>query len=340
MAGVSFRVAARLAAPELRCSSSQGEQLVHRAHNCCHRPSTQKIFRPHHVVPAGGGSNKNPSSPYQYQQQSQCQSRPRSRWQAQQRTQLRSRSACAGDDASARRDEVQEPAPKSGCPSWTLNSPDVSSQAPDGQQRRPLNVVLVSPQIPGNAGSIARTCAAAAVGLHLVEPMAFKLDDAKLKRAGLDYWPYVVVKVHSSWDDFLDYFLGQQDPKRLIAFTKRGADTYTKTDYRPGDWLLFGAETTGLPEEAHRESSSGRYAGGCVRIPMSEEHVRSLNLAVSVGIGLYEAIRQLDTKSSSSALHSPSSPPPSSSSSSLSSLYLDASSSSYLDSSSSLASSS
>ncbi|KAL6125073.1 hypothetical protein ACLB2K_077581 [Fragaria x ananassa] len=85
-----------------------------------------------------------------------------------------------------------------------------------------LQVVLVSPQIPGNTGCIAKTCAASAVGLHLVGPMGFQIDDAKLKRAGLDYWPYVVVKVHSSWAEFQDYFSQQDGEKRLLAFTKRG----------------------------------------------------------------------------------------------------------------------
>ncbi|XP_035540983.1 putative tRNA (cytidine(34)-2'-O)-methyltransferase isoform X2 [Juglans regia] len=89
-------------------------------------------------------------------------------------------------------------------------------------RRKLLQVVLVSPQIPGNTGCIARTCAASAVGLHLVGPLGFQVDDAKLKRAGLDYWPYVVVKVHGSWVEFRDYFRRQGGEKRLLAFTKRG----------------------------------------------------------------------------------------------------------------------
>ncbi|KAI7743131.1 hypothetical protein M8C21_010029, partial [Ambrosia artemisiifolia] len=90
-----------------------------------------------------------------------------------------------------------------------------------------LQVVLVSPQIPGNTGCIARSCAASGVGLHLVEPLGFEVDDTKLKRAGLDYWPYVVVKVHSSWADFRDYFKQQSGEKRLLAFTKRGTNIHS-----------------------------------------------------------------------------------------------------------------
>ncbi|CDP21741.1 unnamed protein product, partial [Coffea canephora] len=82
-------------------------------------------------------------------------------------------------------------------------------------------------RIPGNTGCIARTCAASAVGLHLVEPLGFQVDDTKLKRAGLDYWPYVVVKVHGSWGEFRDYFSQQTGEKRLLAFTKRGATVHS-----------------------------------------------------------------------------------------------------------------
>ncbi|CAA6672327.1 unnamed protein product [Spirodela intermedia] len=138
-----------------------------------------------------------------------------------------------------------------------------------------LQVVLVSPQIAGNTGCIARTCAASAVGLHLVEPLGYKVDDAKLKRAGLDYWP--------------EYFLKQEGEKRLLAFTKRGNHIHSDFSYRQGDWLVFGSETSGLPAEALEDCS-----GGKVRIPMVETYVRCLNLSVSVGIALYEASRQLN----------------------------------------------
>ncbi|OVA07863.1 tRNA/rRNA methyltransferase [Macleaya cordata] len=165
------------------------------------------------------------------------------------------------------------------------------SEAP---QNRLLQVVLVSPQIPGNTGCIARTCAASAVGLHLVEPLGFQVDDAKLKRAGLDYWPYVVVKIHGSWAEFRNYFRQQEGAKRLLAFTKRGTVTHSEFSYRRGDWLVFGSETSGLPPEALFDCQNENLGGGAIRIPMIETYVRCLNLSVSVGIALYEASRQLN----------------------------------------------
>lgn len=160
--------------------------------------------------------------------------------------------------------------------------------------RKLLQVVLVSPQIPGNTGCIARTCAASAVGLHLVGPLGFQVDDAKLKRAGLDYWPYVVVKVHDSWMEFQDYFRQQDGEKRLLAFTKRGTAIHSDFSYRRGDYLIFGSETSGLPPEALLDCKSETLGGGTIRIPMVETYVRCLNLSVSVGIALYEASRQLN----------------------------------------------
>ncbi|KAL9258359.1 putative tRNA (cytidine(34)-2'-O)-methyltransferase [Drosera capensis] len=206
-----------------------------------------------------------------------------------------------------------------------------SVAAGDGDRRRVLQVVLVSPQvnnkqsiiplnyenpinsgrqhkIPGNTGSIARTCAASAVGLHLVEPLGFPIDDTKLKRAGLDYWPYpsalcgvtylsisyVVVKVHESWAEFREYFLNQDGQKRLLAFTKRGVSTHSDFRYKHGDWLVFGSETKGLPPEALRDCQDELYGGDTLRIPMVDTYVRCLNLSVSVGVAVYEASRQLN----------------------------------------------
>ncbi|MED6211815.1 hypothetical protein PIB30_077190 [Stylosanthes scabra] len=157
-----------------------------------------------------------------------------------------------------------------------------------------LQVVLVSPQIPGNTGCIARSCAASGVGLHLVGPLGFQVDDAKLKRAGLDYWPYVVVKVHDSWASFRDYFRQQEGEKRLLAFTKRGTQVHSEFSYRKGDYLLFGSETSGLPPESLLDCKTEPFGGGTIRIPMVETYVRCLNLSVSVGIALYEASRQLN----------------------------------------------
>mmetsp|Transcript_36522 Transcript_36522/g.58654 ORF Transcript_36522/g.58654 Transcript_36522/m.58654 type:complete len:209 (+) Transcript_36522:144-770(+) len=132
---------------------------------------------------------------------------------------------------------------------WTGDGIEVASE----NQRRDLAVVLVNPQIPGNTGTIARTCAATRVPLHLVGPLGFDLTDSQLKRAGLDYWNSVCVKVHDDWGAFHRYWrddLGA--PGRLVAFSKFGARPHAEEGaYLPGDWLLFGAETTGLPDEAH-----------------------------------------------------------------------------------------
>lgn len=157
-----------------------------------------------------------------------------------------------------------------------------------------FNVVLVCPQIAGNTGCIARTCAATGVKLHLVEPLGYKIDDKKLKRAGLDYWPYVVVKIHSSWSEFRQYFCRQEGQKRLLAFTKHGTTTHSELPYNHGDWLVFGSETSGLPPEALLDCNSPTLGGGTLRIPMVETYVRCLNLSVSVGVALYEASRQLN----------------------------------------------
>ena len=161
-------------------------------------------------------------------------------------------------------------------------------------QRDDLTVVLVNPQIPGNTGTIARTCAATQVPLHLVNPI-FELDDAKLKRAGLDYWNSVCVRVHESYDEFYRYWSEELGgPGRLVAFSKFGGKSHcARGAYKSSDWLLFGSEVDGLPASAHKHAEE---SGGIRRIPINEEHVRSLNLSVSVGVGVYEALRQLDEK--------------------------------------------
>lgn len=163
-------------------------------------------------------------------------------------------------------------------------------------QRPDLAVVLVHPQIPQNCGNIARTCAATKVALHLVGPLGFELNDTKLKRAGLDYWSWVAVKVHPDIESFLEFYSGLHGEKSLVAFSKFGDKHYAaeglyKEQLMDGKryFLMFGAETTGLPDIAHEAATD------IVKIPMHNfEHVRSLNLATSVGIGLFEALRQRD----------------------------------------------
>lgn len=149
-----------------------------------------------------------------------------------------------------------------------------------------LHVVLVEPEIPPNTGNISRTCAATGCVLHLVKPLGFSIDDKTLKRAGLDYWPYVTVEVHESFEEFLEKYKGH----RMWLSTTKGQQLYTDVKYQDEDMLLFGKETAGLPRPfiaAHQEQA--------IRIPMSADtRLRSFNLSNSVAIVLFEALRQLD----------------------------------------------
>ncbi|AFZ02920.1 tRNA (cytidine(34)-2'-O)-methyltransferase [Calothrix sp. PCC 6303] len=146
-------------------------------------------------------------------------------------------------------------------------------------------VVLVHPLIPPNTGNIARTCAATGTELHLVAPLGFELSDRYLKRAGLDYWPYVKLQCHESLEAFQNQ--RQQRGGRCLGFSVRGTNNYAKFTYLPDDWLIFGSETTGLPESAISNCDELIY------IPMQEPNVRSLNLSVSVAVSLFESRRQL-----------------------------------------------
>lgn len=146
-----------------------------------------------------------------------------------------------------------------------------------------LCIALIQPEIPPNTGNIARTCAATGTPLHLVGPLGFEISDRQLKRAGLDYWPYVDVNQHDSLDDFRQ----AARPGRWIAFTKGGSENYCKFQFQPGDWLIFGRETSGLPADFMADCDAR------VQIPMSQKYVRSLNLSVSAAVGLFEARRQL-----------------------------------------------
>ncbi len=147
-----------------------------------------------------------------------------------------------------------------------------------------LQVVLVEPEIPPNTGNIGRLCLGAGAVLHLIEPLGFSLDDKALKRAGLDYWDLVQVRRWKSWDAFRS----AQDPRaRMFFLTTKSSRIYWNVQFEDGDFLVFGRETRGLPESLLRA-----HAPQCLTIPMEPE-TRSLNLATSVGIVLYEALRQL-----------------------------------------------
>ena len=146
-------------------------------------------------------------------------------------------------------------------------------------------VVLVNPVIPPNTGNIARTCAATGTELHLVGPLGFEISDRYLKRAGLDYWPYVKLHYHESLDVFKA--VHQVRGGRWLGFSVRGSCNYVSFQFQADDWLLFGSETTGLPPEVLTTCDHSLY------IPMTETKVRSLNLSVSVAVSLFEAGRQL-----------------------------------------------
>ncbi len=147
-----------------------------------------------------------------------------------------------------------------------------------------LGVLLYEPEIPQNTGNIARTCAATHTPLHLVGPLGFRITDKLLKRAGLDYWPYVRMKLYS---DFRTAHL-DMGHSRLVYFSARASTLYYDFSFRTGDCLVFGPETRGLPEELF-----ALYPGDVVKIPINRARVRSLNLATTVGIALFEALRQM-----------------------------------------------
>jgi tRNA (cytidine/uridine-2'-O-)-methyltransferase len=145
-----------------------------------------------------------------------------------------------------------------------------------------FNVVLYQPEIPQNTGSIGRSCVALDAKLWIVRPTGFRLDAKQLQRAGLDYWQHLDWEIVDSWEAMRS----QLPMERTWFFTKFGKQLHTDVQFRAGDWLVFGSESSGLPESI-RQSFLDR----CVRLPMTGP-VRSLNLAVSAGIGLFEAYRQ------------------------------------------------
>lgn len=147
-----------------------------------------------------------------------------------------------------------------------------------------LNIVLVEPQIPQNTGNIARTCAATGARLHLVEPMGFRVDDAKLKRAGLDYWHLLDITYYENLDDFFE----KNKDGNFFYFSTKSTKTYSEIDYPDNCYLIFGKETAGLPEDLLHANPEK-----CVRLPMiNNSAARSLNLSNSVAVGAYEVLRQ------------------------------------------------
>jgi len=148
-----------------------------------------------------------------------------------------------------------------------------------------FHVVLVEPEIPPNTGNIIRLCANTGAQLHLIEPLGFPLDDARMRRAGLDYHEYAAMKVHASWDAWLAS--EQPDPARMFAMTTHGATPFASVAFRTGDVFVFGSETRGLaPERRDSFPASQR-----IRLPMRPGN-RSVNLSNTVAVVVYEAWRQ------------------------------------------------
>lgn len=147
-----------------------------------------------------------------------------------------------------------------------------------------MNVVLFEPEIPANTGNIGRTCVAAGTRLHLIEPLGFKLNEKEIKRAGLDYWKDLDVTIYDNYDDFLT----RNPNAKIYMATTKAVHVYTEVDYEPDCFIMFGKESAGIPEDIllHNKDNA-------VRIPMIGE-IRSLNLANSVAVVLYEALRQND----------------------------------------------
>ena len=154
-----------------------------------------------------------------------------------------------------------------------------------------INIVLHEPEIPENTGNIGRTCVATGSSLHLIDPLGFRLNEKSIKRSGMDYWPKVDVHRYIDYEDFLEKAnaasSGKTSPPRIWFATTKAEKCYTDVSFAPGDYIMFGKESAGIPEEIlvrNREH--------CIRIPMLSD-IRSLNLANSVAIVLYEALRQL-----------------------------------------------
>lgn len=154
-----------------------------------------------------------------------------------------------------------------------------------------LHIVLYNPEIPQNTGNIGRLCAISELRLHLIRPLGFTITDKYLKRSGMDYWQSLDKHIHDDWESFR---CSPYAPKRLWLFTTKAESLYWDVSYADGDGLVFGSEGSGVPEWLHHELAEGR-----LTIPQRNSEMRSLNLATSVGIGAFEALRQISKSSNS-----------------------------------------
>ena len=146
-----------------------------------------------------------------------------------------------------------------------------------------LNIVLYQPEIPQNTGNIARTCVLTDSVLHLIKPLGFSIDDKAVKRSGLDYWKDLKLEVHESYEDFI----AKYGDRRIFLATTHGGKFYSEESYEPGDFIMFGRESSGVPEEVHNAHKG-------IRMPMIKTSTRSLNLSNTVCAIAYEALRQMD----------------------------------------------
>ena len=147
-----------------------------------------------------------------------------------------------------------------------------------------MNIILHQPEIPANTGNIGRTCVATNTVLHLIEPLGFRLNEKEIKRAGMDYWEHLDVRRYINFEDFLEKNPGA----KIYMATTKAHKSYTEVEFGPDDYIMFGKESAGIPEEILVD-----YEDTCIRIPMLPQ-IRSLNLSNSVSIVLYEAFRQND----------------------------------------------
>ena len=145
-----------------------------------------------------------------------------------------------------------------------------------------MNIILHQPEIPANTGNIGRTCVATGTSLHLIEPLGFRLDEKSIKRAGMDYWQHLDLKRYLNFEDFKE----KNPNAKIWMATTKAKHVYTDVEFEPDDFIMFGKESAGIPEEILVD-----YEDTCIRIPMLSE-IRSLNLSNSVAIVLYEALRQ------------------------------------------------
>lgn len=145
-----------------------------------------------------------------------------------------------------------------------------------------LNIVMYQPEIPQNTGNIARTCVLTDSKLHLIKPLGFTIDDKHIKRCGMDYWKELDLEIHESYEDFMEKY-GDQ---RIFLATTHGGEFYDEETFQKGDFIMFGRESSGVPQDVHE-----RHTG--VRVPMIQTSTRSLNVSNTVAIVAYEALRQI-----------------------------------------------